>query len=883
MTRAGTVGLFLTLAAFACSSDQSARVPNASTTGGNGTGTGTGDITGGTGTGGIVGGGKDGGAGGADSGGGIVADPIPDPCMTTADCADGGAGYVCTISNKCGKILGPCTTQADCMGDSYCCTGPMCRKDGLPDGVCIPGYVPPGNTECKGAVKIGVFSPAVQCEWPDKVMLKGIPTKVLPPAPFDRHIQVMSTPMVADTPIDSGASAEMIFVAGNQNTGEALGNNPAFFGVIQIVAGQTCELKATLGEVPLRQTASPALGDLDGDGAIDIVARRNDRGLVAYHWDAANNRYAKYWEQPMEPTGLALATQDQFWDGPSLHDLDNDGLPEVILRQAVYNGQTGALISAGPLGVTPVFNGLIPVLGDVDGDGKVEIVVPVASTSVGLPDWMGTTWGPLLPPGTTMANEFGTFASHFAYADFGSFQNGTFQHTVAALDGKAEIVAVNTAADGTPNSVSVYSQDATGLWQQIMQVVPTWDPAVPAAIKQEQGGPPTIGDFDGDGLPEFAIAGGTRFRVFDLECKDGTPPCEAPFIKWSKPSQDASSKQTGSSAFDFDGDGAVEVVYADECFLRVYDGKTGDVKYSAYRTSATWYEGPTIADVNKDQTTKILVNSSEYDIRCPAGSTRGTAFVDPIHAGVRCLANDDCTSMNCVAGYCRCTDSTQCGDPSLVCTTPAGGAVGGGNTCRAQHPNGSGANPLQHGIRVLNDRLNRWASSRPMWNQHAYSVTNINDDGTIPKTSDWLAKQNFKVKGLNNYRQNVQGTTGVDDLPDITGKLDTGACQLNGNSAILTVNVCNRGKRAVPAAVPVTFYDSAGGILCTGLTNGPVPTGSGCKPVDCAIGGGDVARVVGKAVTIKVNDDGHGQRGTVECNYDNNGDSLIVMACKPPQ
>jgi hypothetical protein len=87
----------------------------------------------------------------------------------------------------------------------------------------------------------------------------------------------------------------------------------------------------------------------------------------------------------------------------------------------------------------------------------------------------------------------------------------------------------------------------------------------------------------------------------------------------------------------------------------------------------------------------------------------------------------------------------------------------------------------------------------------------------------------------------------------------------------------------VPAAVPVTFYDSAGGILCTGLTNGPVPTGSGCKPVDCAIGGADVARVVGKPVSIKVNDDGHGQRGTVECNYDNNGDSLIVMACRPPQ
>ena len=267
------------------------------------------------------------------------------------------------------------------------------------------------------------------------------------------------------------------------------------------------------------------------------------------------------------------------------------------------------------------------------------------------------------------------------------------------------------------------------VWTTVLQVDTSGIRRCRQRVKRERGGPPTIGDFDGDGLPEIAIAGGTRFRVFDLECKGAPPGCESDFIKWSKPSQDASSKQTGSSAFDFDGDGSVEVVYADECFLRVYDGKTGDVKYSAYRTSATWYEGPTIADVNKDQTTKIVVNSSDYDIRCPAGSTRGTPYIDPIHAGVRCFANDDCTSNNCQTGYCRCTDSSQCGDPSVVCAAPPTGTPGSGNTCRAQHPNGSGANTLQHGIRVLNDRLNRWASSRPMWNQHAYSVTNINDDG----------------------------------------------------------------------------------------------------------------------------------------------------------
>ena len=38
-------------------------------------------------------------------------------------------------------------------------------------------------------------------------------------------------------------------------------------------------------------------------------------------------------------------------------------------------------------------------------------------------------------------------------------------------------------------------------------------------------------------------------------------------------------------------------VYGDECFTRVYDGVTGKVLYSRFRTSCTWYENPVVADV----------------------------------------------------------------------------------------------------------------------------------------------------------------------------------------------------------------------------------------------------------------------------------------------
>jgi hypothetical protein len=75
--------------------------------------------------------------------------------------------------------------------------------------------------------------------------------------------------------------------------------------------------------------------------------------------------------------------------------------------------------------------------------------------------------------------------------------------------------------------------------------------------------------------------------VFDPDCTATSRPrgrCASATtngVLWTRPSQDTSSAVTGSTTFDFEGDGRVEAVYADECFLRVYDGLSGDVLYSA--------------------------------------------------------------------------------------------------------------------------------------------------------------------------------------------------------------------------------------------------------------------------------------------------------------
>ena len=47
---------------------------------------------------------------------------------------------------------------------------------------------------------------------------------------------------------------------------------------------------------------------------------------------------------------------------------------------------------------------------------------------------------------------------------------------------------------------------------------------------------------------------------------------------------------------------------------------------------------------------------------------------------------------------------------------------------------------------MFGDSDQSWRPGRKIWNQHAYSITNVNDDGTIPKSPDlnWLTYNNFR-------------------------------------------------------------------------------------------------------------------------------------------
>ncbi len=86
-------------------------------------------------------------------------------------------------------------------------------------------------------------------------------------------------------------------------------------------------------------------------------------------------------------------------------------------------------------------------------------------------------------------------------------------------------------------------------------------------------------------------------------------------VLWSNTIQEFSSSRTGSSVFDFDGDGSAEVVYNDENTLWVFSyvgTSSAAVVWSTPNSTLTAHEYPVIADVDNDGNAEIIVGSNDF-------------------------------------------------------------------------------------------------------------------------------------------------------------------------------------------------------------------------------------------------------------------------------
>ncbi len=148
----------------------------------------------------------------------------------------------------------------------------------------------------------------------------------------------------------------------------------------------------------------------------------------------------------------------------------------------------------------------------------------------------------------------------------------------------------------------------------------------------------------------------------------------------------------------------------------------------------------------------------------------------------------------------------------------------------------------------------------------------MNEDGTIPKTSDW--KNNWDDPKLNNFRQNVPGNQNGLATGDATaGPSQTFIC--SGTGATLSAPICNRGSDPIGTGLAVGFYVS-GTKVCGAKTTKALAPGE-CQDVGCDWASPPAAQTQEVDVDVIVNDDG----AYLECKKGNDHGVVRGVFCKP--
>jgi hypothetical protein len=562
-----------------------------------------------------------------------VCCPSIDRACNGACCAEGS---VC-IFDRCVTPGKQCQSAADCARGEYCepaLRSPADSADaGVPEndgGVCFGAVAhsgrcvsmpppcgvdggPPGCAPvCEYRPAVGAMDPVEKWRW-------GYDGE---PAEFPDAVDVWSTPVVGriydsncDGKLDEFDSPSIVFISSDSRDVDGIGVNcnradtvfgdasttACHRGVLRAVDGRTGKTQWTKANVTGTAAGhsfsgvAPALADIDGDGKLDIIAAMGDGHVVVL--DGQGNERMRS-DLPIGADAGAgnVATHPAFgWGGGlAVADMDGDGAPEIAFGAHVFTTRGGVL--------TRTF------VGAAGSGGRVA-------------NWALSYFAALSPPVDGGPSELELVAGNTVYRSDGSI----LWHRADLSDGYTAVADLDL--DGTPDVVLVTDgavvvlDGATGVTK-----------FGPRQLDSDAGfgGPPTIADFDGDGFREIGIAQRTSYFVVKPNLM-GTPsagtvskPLE---LLWSHPNHDLSSSTTGSTVFDFEGDGKAEVVYADECYVWIwgYDAisKKAVVRYAGLTTSFTGTENPIVADVDGDGHADIVVVSNRANPLAGTDEKRG--------------------------------------------------------------------------------------------------------------------------------------------------------------------------------------------------------------------------------------------------------------------
>jgi hypothetical protein len=222
----------------------------------------------------------------------------------------------------------------------------------------------------------------------------------------------------------------------------------------------------------------------------------------------------------------------------------------------------------------------------------------------------------------------------------------------------------------------------------------------------ESDGYVAVANFDSDPEGELVV---TRTGNVRLQDDDGS-------VIWS-------GSYTGSTSgpptvADFDGDGEPEIGVAGNGVYQVIE-TDGSRKWSQpVQDYSSGFTGSSVFDFEGDGSAEV-VYADENDVFVFDGATGAIKLREGEHSSATC------------SEYPTVADVDGDGHAEIIFTS-------------------SSYSGTERGVRVIGDADDSWVPGRTVWNQHAYSITNVDDDGTIPTYPDvnWFTYNNFRSGDL---------------------------------------------------------------------------------------------------------------------------------------